>query len=126
MRLFPIGLEWWWLARLLDVTSTGLKKIGELLGSTIAAIEALSDDAQRLSLGDGRTVVLKRVPRQEARGWRSGEAWTELVALDFLADEGLHVPKLLAADIGTGWLVREYVRGHSLGAPPSERGGSGG
>lgn len=119
-------LEWWWLVRLLDVNSTGLKNIGELLGSTIAAVKVLSNDTQRLSLDDGRIVVLKRVPRQEARDWRPGEPWTELVALDFLSDEGLHVPKLFAADIRNGWLVREYVGGHPLGAPPSERVGSGG
>lgn len=91
-----------------------LEQMARLLGSDATSVRELSAAAWLLSLTDGRRVVIKRVPRQEARDWRPGRPWTELVAIDFLSSEGLSVPKLLAADLNHGWLIREYVEGRPL------------
>lgn len=89
-------------------------QIARLLGSDAESMETLSPAAWLLSLSDGRRVVIKGVPRQEAGDWRPGQPWTELVAIDFLSSEGLPVPKLLAVDLNHGWLAREYVEGCPL------------
>lgn len=100
------------IARVLD--GEGIVFMHNLLGTTVQAVDELSADAWRLLLADGRFVVLKTVPRQETGDWQPGMPWTELVALDFLADEGLNVPKLLVVDIDQGRLVREYIEGSPL------------
>lgn len=96
------------------VSDNDWSSFGELLGARVVRSRALSLTATALDLSDGRSVVVKAVPRQSIDSWAPGRPWTELVALDALAHVGAPVPKLLAADVHHGWLAMEYIDGHDL------------
>lgn len=93
---------------------------GELVGASM-----LGDEALLVRLAGGRQLVAKRVARQSQGTWRPGKPWAELVALDALSARGAPVPRIVAADLGHGWLALEYVPGVGLqevceaGAPPA-------
>lgn len=85
-----------------------------VLGSEVIHSRRLPGEATHIKLADGRELVLKGVPRQERSSRQPGQPWTELVALDSLGAEGAPVPRLVAADVGDGWLIRDYDPGQPL------------
>lgn len=86
----------------------------QLFGSTVAVSRPLGGEATYLQLADGRAFVLKGVPRQERPRWRPGRPWAELVVLDLFGSAGGPVPRLVAADLAAGWLLRTFEPGRPL------------
>lgn len=91
-----------------------LQGVERLLGGRIVSVEPLGGQAFAVSWADGRRTVLKGVPRQEAEFWHPGKPWTELVAADLMTAEDAPTPRLLAADLTHGWLLREFAPGRPL------------
>lgn len=85
-----------------------------LLGSVVTEVRPLTAGTTYIQLEDGRELIHQSVPRQEQPAWQPGTPWAELAVFDVFTSHCAPLPRLRAADVQAGWLIRDYVPGKPL------------